>query len=84
MNLSDSQILIPNYFALAGEDFTALSASRTFQPGQTGSECVPVTIAEDDIPEQTEQFTMMLLSNDPDVFPSTVLALGIIQDNDGE
>ena len=71
-------------FALAGEDFTALSAPRTFQPGQTGSECVPVTILEDAIPEQTEQFLLMLSSTDPDVSPNTVLALGIIQDNDGE
>lgn len=70
-------------FLSAGEDFTALLASRTFQPGQTATECVPVTIIEDSIPEATETFTLMLSSDDPEVVPSTVSAVGIIQDNDG-
>ena len=70
-------------FLLAGEDFSALSASRTFQPGQTGSECVPVTVVDDAIPEGTEQFTLTLSSADPDVSPSSVLAQGTIEDNDG-
>lgn len=72
------------FFALAGEDFSAISASRTFQPGQTGSECVPVTISEDAIPEQIEQFTLTLSSTDPDVSLNSALAVGFIQDNDGE
>ena len=65
------------------EDFIALSSSQTFQPGQTERECISVSIISDTVPENNETLTLMLSSNDPDVTPDAVSAVGIIQDNDG-
>lgn len=61
----------------------APSSSLTFQPGQTDRECVLVSIENDNIPEETESFTFILSSNDPDVTPNLVSAEGSITDDDG-
>lgn len=68
---------------VVAEDFTALSTSQTFQPGQTEMECASVTVNDDSIPEEDESLTLMLSSNDPDVTPNIVSSVAIIMDNDG-
>ena len=70
-------------FISVGEDFTAISTSRAFQPSQTAAECISVSINGDAVPEEDESLTLMLLSTDPDVTPNTVSTIGIIMDDDG-
>ena len=57
-----------------------ISSTRTFQPGQTDQECMPVSIVNDDIPEEDEIFTVTLSSND---IPNPISAAVTITDDDG-
>lgn len=72
-----------HFVVLVADDFLPLSSLRTFQPGQTDSECVPVTIVDDNIPEETEALIVTLTSNDQNVIPTSSSAVVSIQDNDG-
>jgi hypothetical protein len=69
-----------NGTATAGADYTAVSGTLTFTPGQT-SKTVSVTILGDLLDEENETFNVNL-SNPQNATLSKSLGIGTIQDND--
>ncbi len=66
--------------AVAGKDYTAASGTLTFAPGTT-SQTISVTIADDDIDEENEAFTVTL-SDAVNATLATTSANGTIGDDD--
>ncbi|MAT99948.1 MAG: hypothetical protein CL608_22640 [Anaerolineaceae bacterium] len=69
-----------NGTAVVGADYTAVSGTLTFTPGQT-SKTIPVTILNDAVAEETETFTISL-SAPLNATLSTSQGIGTILDND--
>ena len=74
-----------NGTAESGKDYTATSGTLTFAPGTTGPQTITVTIREDVLDEEDEDFTVTL-SNASNATLSgdgqTLDAIGTIEDND--
>ena len=69
-----------------GEDYEVLDRDVTFEPlsGEVSqSMCRIVHIINDIIPEISEQFSVALMSSDPDVILPTMSSLITILDDDG-
>ena len=67
--------------ATAGDDYTAVSGTLTFSPGETLSQTITVTIADDQIDEADETFTVTL-SDPANATLATATATGTITDDD--
>ncbi len=67
----------------AGTDYTAVSDSLTFNPGQT-SKYVPVTVADDAIAEDDEAFTLTLSNATGGLAISDAQGIGTIQNDDAD
>ena len=73
----------PSFWSISvADDFLPLSSLRSFQPGQSDSECVSISIVDDIVPEDTEALVVALTSSDPDVTNSAFSVVSI-EDNDG-
>ena len=75
-----------NGTATAGEDYTADNGRLTFPANSTTSQTISVTIANDDIDEDNETFTVTLSNASSNAMlaggSSTLSATGTIRDND--
>jgi chitinase len=69
--------------ATAGTDYTAVSGTLTFNPGQT-SKSVPVTVADDAIAEDDEAFTLSLSNATGGLAISDVQGIWTIQNDDAD
>jgi Calx-beta domain len=69
--------------ATAGTDYTAVSGTLTFNPGQT-SKSVPVTVADDAIAEDDEAFTLTLSNATGGLAISDAQGIGTIQNDDAD
>ena len=70
-----------NDTATAGSDYTALSQTLTFAPGET-SQIVPVTITDDSVEEGNEAFQLALSSPSPIALGSDAAFSVVILDDD--
>ena len=75
-----------NGTAIAGQDYTADNSTLTFPASSTASQTISVTIENDDIDEDNENFTVTLSNASSNAMlaggGSTLSATGTIQDND--
>jgi CSLREA domain-containing protein len=69
--------------AIAGEDYTAVSGTLTFDPGQT-EKSIPVTILPDSVQENTEQFFLNLDSASSNAVIADAQGVGTIPNDDAE
>jgi hypothetical protein len=69
--------------AMAGTDYTAVSGPLTFNPGQT-SKYVPITVADDEIAEDDEAFTLNLSNATGGLAISDAQGIGTIQNDDAD
>ena len=75
-----------NGTAIAGQDYTADNSTLTFPASSTASQTISVTIENDDIDEDNENFTVTLSNASSNAMlaggGSTLSATGTIRDND--
>jgi hypothetical protein len=72
-----------NDSATAGEDYTAVSGTLTFNPGGSLSQTISVDVHGDQQPESTEQFFINLTSSNGNVTLGNSQGVGTILDDDG-